>query len=391
MKEIGICCMKQSVVDNFYVATVLAAFVVVSCNNDSSSDPSGTAYLQESSGNETLLFSSSSESLQLSSSSEVLAPSSSSLVVEVPSSQAESSSSVVAESSSSRTASSSSLSSSSETLSVTSSSSVEFLEQCIDFAQMCVACDGYDCPIPFRPPDECYEKGAKVEDCVTGGVYTCADRYGTGSWSWTLDEGQCLNVALTQCTAGETNCGRKRCNSNAPMIVTDCKSGDEYACADGFWTLMKKSGCSHITELPRKGLYAECEAEEGTKVVDCIQRKEFVCNRSYWRDLDPVAGEDCIVESEFRVVSRLPSSDSTAKNQSGSAYVDELYLCTNGKWTKYGERLNKIYELNKCRRHPIHRTPCDEKDSDNKKIRTDECEFVCRGGEYIFVPPPIEN
>lgn len=361
--------MKQNMLKTFYVATVIVAFGVVACNLECDCGPSDATCLQNSSSSETLEPSSSGDVLVLSSSSEVVdIPSSSSSALEGVSSSvvAESSSSVFKESSSS----------------VLSSSSIGFLDKCIDFARLYPACDGYyRCKEYNRSPVECTGfEGAKVEDCRTGGIYTCLKQFGTAYW--TLDKGQCLNVALTKCAAGDTLCGRQPCNYNAPMIVTDCGSGDEYACVDSYWTLMKPSeNCTHITDASDE----KCNVEKGTKTVDCVQRKEFVCDGTSWRKLEPVVGENCLVESEFYVEKKwLPSSDKT-KPYSGS--YDITYLCSEGKWIEY---MGTFMDLDACRMHPIHRTPCDENDSANKKIINGECEFECRNGEYIFVPPPVE-
>ncbi len=373
----------------FVFLTVFTIWGLAACSDDCSCAPNGPANVAESSSGGMGAIQSSSD----------IRPSSSSIanpdtVVSSSSVVLESSSSIIRSSSANclsmdtacgwtaeqlcemgqkrycltQSSSSGALSSSSQ---MRSSSSVEFLERCMDFARMCPAYNGPYARESYRPCNECFEgEGVKAVDCRTGGVYTCSNRF------WRMEGDQCLNVAYTKCEQGADSCGRQLCGSINPKTVIDCKSGDTYACTEGYWTLLKSSEtCMHITDVddPRE---RTCDVDDGSKAVDCITREEYACRRGYWVNVEPVIGEVCLVENEYH----------DARNaQLNGRFVGAIYLCSNGKWAEYE---GDFSALQKCRMHPVNRTPCDE--NSPKEISSGECAFKCRNGEYVFVMPAVQ-
>ena len=345
-------------------ATVIAAFGFVACNDDTSSGPNTSDEItsSESSGQDTRFDG------EASSSSDAIAPSSSEDAIpsssESPTSSAEvetanSSSSLIAESSSSLALSSSA---------TAESSSAVFKEECIDFARMCRNCDGPDCPIPFRPCSECFDEGMMAEDCVTGGVYKCENRL------WNLaDRSQCLNVALTPCTGDSANCGRVPCNSNAPKTVIDCESGEEYVCADAYWTPMKETeSCTRIVGAENGYEGEQCTREEvGKRTVDCARNVEYEClSAGFWQQINPTIGDTCLVDGSI-----LEGYVETA----GGARNHTIFMCYEGKWEKY----RGTYESMSCVDAAVVRTPCD---AEKEWIHQGDCDYQCHNGEYVFVP-----
>lgn len=347
-------------------ATALVAFALVACSNDCSCELNGVICLQESSSSDAAEILSSGD---VPASSEVLASSSS---VAIPDTVL-SSSSVVVESYSSRA-----LSSSSQKL---SSSSVGLLAQCENLIDMCIACDGYFCPHGNRACNECRDSGMMVRDCETGVIFTCMDYFGSKYWS--MEEVQCLNVASTKCMGNDANCGRKKCSVMAPDSIADCNSGDEYVCVDGHWTLTNLSKfCNDLPDNQKKRLDDKCDANSEAKAYDCVQRKELVCNDGYWREAMAVVGKACAFESDMRVEKKFEGSGLN------SSYVHIFTVCSEGKWIEYQGDDRDGVALEGCRRHPMHRTPCDE--NAPQEISSDDCTFKCRDGEYIFVPPAVQ-
>ena len=357
----------------FGLLSVIAVWGLAACNDECSCEPNGPTCEAESSSSEMDVIQSSSNVLV--SSSTIAIPDmvlSSSSVVEGASSLVESSSSLAVKSSSSRV-----LSRSSQML---SSSSAVMLDFCYDFIDMCGACDGYFCSHANSPCFECSNVGEMGRDCKTGLVFTCVDHFGDHYWA--MEEVSCLDVALTQCTGENADCGRKRCTIMAPETIADCNSGDEYVCTDEHWTLTNLSKfCNSLPDNQKKRMYDNCDKKTETKAYDCVQRKELVCNIGSWREAEAVVGEDCAFESDMRMRAQRDDSDSE------NGYIIIFTVCSEGKWVEYkGTDLDGI-ALEECRRHPMHRTPCDE--SSPKEISSGDCTFKCRDGEYIFVPPMV--
>jgi hypothetical protein len=348
------------------VAATFAAFAFVACDDSSSApETSGQELSSESvtssaevetySSSEVEAASSSSEIETVSLSSEVEVASSSSLV-------SERSSSVVNESSSSLSLSSSA---------IVESSSAVFMEECIDFARMCRNCDGPDCPVPYRPCSECRDEGMMAEDCVTGGVYQCKN----GLWNL-ADRSQCLNVALIPCTGDSAKCGRVPCNSNAPKTVIDCGSGEEYVCADAYWTPMKETGsCSRIIGAKNAFEGEQCTREEaGARTVDCARNIEYEClSAGFWEQINPTIGDTCLVDGS--IVEGYVETSAGARSHT-------IFMCYEGKWEKY----RGTYESWFCVDAAVVRTPCDVNDAENEWIHQGDCDYQCRNGEYVFVP-----
>ena len=255
-------------------------------------------------------------------------------------------------------------------------SSSSIAEECINFARMCQNCDGPDCPIPFRPCNECYDEGAMAEDCITGGVYKCENRY------WNLaDKSQCLNVALTPCTGDSANCGRVPCNSNAPRTVFDCGSGEEYVCADAFWTPMKETqSCTRIIGAENGHEGEKCSREDaGARTVDCARNIEYEClNAGFWRQINPTIGDTCLVDGS--IVEGYIEISAGARDHT-------IFMCYEGKWEKY----RGAYESLRCVDAAVVRTPCDVNDAEHEWIHRGDCDYQCRNGEYVFVPKLSEE
>ena len=254
---------------------------------------------------------------------------------------------------------------------VAESSSAGFLEECIDFARMCRNCDGPDCPIPNRPCSECYDEGMMAEDCVTGGIYQCKN----GLWNL-ADRSQCLNVALIPCTGDSAKCGRVPCNSNAPKTVIDCGSGEEYVCADAYWTPMKETeSCSRIIGAKNAYEGEQCSREEaGARTIDCARNVEYEClSAGFWEQINPTIGDTCLVDGSV-----LEGYIET----SAGAREHTIFMCFEGKWEKY----RGTYESLRCVDAAVVRTPCDVNDAEKEWIHQGDCDYQCRNGEYVFVP-----
>ena len=256
------------------------------------------------------------------------------------------------------------------------SSSAVLMEKCIEFARMCPNCDGPDCPIPFRPCSECYDEGAMAEDCVTGGVYRCENRL------WQLaDRSQCLNVALIPCTDGSENCGRVPCNSNAPRTVIDCGSGEEYVCADAYWTPVKETqSCTRIIGAEDEYEGEHCSREQaGARTVDCARNVEYEClNAGFWQQINPTIGDACLVDGS--ILEGYVESSAGARNHT-------IFMCYEGKWEKY----RGAYESLRCVDAAVVRTPCDVNDAEKEWIHRGDCDYQCRNGEYVFAPNLAEE
>lgn len=249
------------------------------------------------------------------------------------------------------------------------SSSAVFMEECIDFARMCRNCDGPDCPVPYRPCSECYDEGMMAEDCVTGGIYQCKN----GLWNL-ADRSQCLNVALIPCTGDSAKCGRVPCNSNAPKTVIDCGSGEEYVCADAYWTPMKETGsCTRIIGAENRSDGRKC-SNKGTRTVDCARNVEYEClSAGFWEQINPTIGDTCLVDGSI-----LEGYIET----SAGAREHTIFMCYEGKWEKY----RGAYESLRCVDAAAVRTPCDVNDAEKEWIHQGDCDYQCRNGEYVFVP-----
>ena len=257
---------------------------------------------------------------------------------------------------------------------VTESSSAGFLEECIDFARMCRNCDGPDCPVPYRPCHECYDEGMMAEDCVTGGVYQCKN----GLWNL-ADRSQCLNVALIPCTGDSAKCGRVPCNSNAPKTVIDCGSGEEYVCADAYWTPMKETeSCTRIIGAENGSDGRKC-SNKGARTVDCARNIEYEClSAGFWEQINPTIGDTCLVDGSI-----LEGYIET----SAGAREHTIFMCFEGKWEKY----RGTYESLRCVDAAVVRTPCDVNDAEKEWIHQGDCDYQCRNGEYVFVPKLAEE
>ncbi|SOE79113.1 hypothetical protein SAMN05720781_2880 [Fibrobacter sp. UWT3] len=369
---------------NLGVAVAVAAFAFVACDDSSSApETSGLDYSSDSaalSSSDEQGFSSSGDDALSSSGTDN--PISSSLIAESSSSFLPKSSATCLsmDTSCGWTAeqlcnmgqaryciSSSSLAVSSS--SIAESSSAGFLEECINFARMCRNCDGPDCPIPYRPCSECYDEGMMAEDCVTGGVYQCKN----GLWNL-ADRSQCLNVVLIPCTGDSAKCGRVPCNSNAPKTVIDCGSGEEYVCADAYWTPMKETeSCSRIIGAKNGSDGRKC-SNKGARTVDCARNVEYEClSAGFWEQINPTIGDTCLVDGGI-----LEGYIET----SAGAREHTIFMCFEGKWEKY----RGTYESLRCVDAAVVRTPCDVNDAEKEWIHQGDCDYQCRNGEYVFVP-----
>ncbi len=373
---------------NLGIAVAVAAFAFVACD-DSSSGPAASG---QETGSDAVL--SSSDALELSSSEVGI---SSAEIEKYSSSEIEtaSSSSSLPKSSANCLAMDTScgwtaeqlcdmgqeryciLSSSSLTVSSSAtveSSSAVFKEECIDFARMCRNCDGPDCPIPYRPCSECRDEGMMAEDCVTGGVYQCKN----GLWNL-ADRSQCLNVALIPCTGDSAKCGRVPCNSNAPKTVIDCGSGEEYVCADAYWTPMKETGsCTRIIGAENGSDGRKC-SNKGARTVDCARNIEYEClSAGFWEQINPTIGDTCLVEGS--ILEGYVETSAGARDHT-------IFMCYEGKWEKY----RGTYESLRCVDAAVVRTPCDVTDAEKEWIHQGDCDYQCRNGEYVFVPKLAEE
>ena len=373
---------------NLGVAVAVAAFAFIACD-DSSSGPAASG--QETSSDAVL---SSSDALELSS-SEV--GTSSAEIENYSSSEIETASSSSFLPKSSATCLSMDTScgwtaeqlcnmgqaryciSSSSSLTVSSSATVEsssagFLEECINFARMCRNCDGPDCPVPYRPCSECRDEGMMAEDCVTGGIYQCKN----GLWNL-ADRSQCLNVALIPCTGDSAKCGRVPCNSNAPKTVIDCGSGEEYVCADSYWTPMKETeSCTRIIGAENGSDGRKC-SNKGARTVDCARNVEYEClSAGFWEQINPTIGDTCLVDGSI-----LEGYIET----SAGAREHTIFMCYEGKWEKY----RGAYESLRCVDAAAVRTPCDVNDAEHEWIHQGDCDYQCSNGEYVFVPKLAEE
>lgn len=254
------------------------------------------------------------------------------------------------------------------------SSSAGFLEECIDFARMCRNCDGPDCPVPYRPCSECRDEGMMAEDCVTGGVYQCKN----GLWNL-ADRNQCLNVALIPCTGDSAKCGRVPCNSNAPKTVIDCGSGEEYVCADAYWTPMKETeSCTRIIGAENGSDGRKC-SNKGARTVDCARNIEYEClSAGFWQQINPTIGDTCLVEGS--ILEGYVETSAGARDHT-------IFMCYEGKWEKY----RGTYESLRCVDAAVVRTPCDVNDAEKELIHQGDCDYQCRNGEYVFVPKLAEE
>ena len=254
------------------------------------------------------------------------------------------------------------------------SSSAVFMEECIDFARMCRNCDGPDCPIPYRPCNECYDEGMMAEDCVTGGVYQCKN----GLWNL-ADRNQCLNVALIPCTGDSAKCGRVPCNSNAPKTVIDCGSGEEYVCADAYWTPMKETeSCTRIIGAENGSDGRKC-SNKGARTVDCARNIEYEClSAGFWEQVNPTIGDTCLVDGS--ILEGYIETPAGAREHT-------IFMCFEGKWEKY----RGAYESLRCVDAAVVRTPCDVNDAEKEWIHQGDCDYQCRNGEYVFVPKLAEE
>ena len=354
----------------FAILSLSTLFFFAACNSDSSCEPINVIVQEDSPSSSAPEIKSSSNfapaDMEISSSAQI---ESSSAKITSSSSASPESSSDDTQSSSSPAKSSSSINES-NSASVSSSSAV-FKEECIDFARMCRNCDGPDCPIPFRPCSECREKGMMAEDCVTGGVYQCKN----GLWNL-ADSNQCLNVALVPCTGDSAKCGRKPCNSNAPKTVIDCGSGEEYVCADAYWTPMKETeSCTRIIGSKNESEGDKCLREEaGARTVDCARNVEYEClSAGFWQQINPTIGDTCLVEGS--ILEGYIETSTGTKSQT-------IFMCFEGKWEKY----RGTYKSMDCINAAVVRTPCDASNAENEWIHQDDCDYQCQNGEYVFVP-----
>ena len=210
-----------------------------------------------------------------------------------------------------------------------------------------------------------------AEDCVTGGVYQCKN----GLWNL-ADSNQCLNVALVPCTGDSAKCGRKPCNSNAPKTVIDCGSGEEYVCADAYWTPMKETeSCTRIIGSKNESEGDKCLREEaGARTVDCARNVEYEClSAGFWQQINPTIGDTCLVEGS--ILEGYIETSTGTKSQT-------IFMCFEGKWEKY----RGTYKSMDCINAAVVRTPCDASNAENEWIHQDDCDYQCQNGEYVFVP-----
>jgi hypothetical protein len=213
-----------------------------------------------------------------------------------------------------------------------------------------------------------------AEDCVTGGVYQCKN----GLWNL-ADRSQCLNVALIPCTGDSAKCGRVPCNSNAPKTVIDCGSGEEYVCADAYWTPMKETGsCTRIIGAENGSDGRKC-SNKGARTVDCARNIEYEClSAGFWEQINPTIGDTCLVDGSI-----LEGYIET----SAGAREHTIFMCYEGKWEKY----RGTYESLRCVDAAVVRTPCDVTDAEKEWIHQGDCDYQCRNGEYVFVPKLAEE
>ena len=179
--------------------------------------------------------------------------------------------------------------------------------------------------------------------------------------------------------SSSAKCGRVPCNSNAPKTVIDCGSGEEYVCADAYWTPMKETeSCTRIVGAENGSDGRKC-SNKGARTVDCARNIEYEClSAGFWEQINPTIGDICLVDGS--ILEGYVESSAGARDHT-------IFMCYEGKWEKY----RGAYESLRCVDAAVVRTPCDVNDAEHEWIHQGDCDYQCRDGEYVFVPKLAEE
>ena len=178
------------------------------------------------------------------------------------------------------------------------------------------------------------EEGTRLPDCETSDVYVCEN----GRWNTVVNE-TCRHITDTGDPMKPHPCDVEF------DVAMDCAKNYYMMCANGIW--LNATGCDTTKE--------KCGFDD-YKLCSDYQLRAY-CN-------DDWLNEPC-EEGRSRDLRIYDTADSTS-----FSYVN--YICVEGKWVKR----SSLYS--------------DEKNPETAWITEGRCDYVCSDGKYEFVPPPTK-
>ncbi len=223
--------------------------------------------------------------------------------------------------------------------------------------------------------EACFEEGA------FNGHYKCVQ----GKWrKMGMGDEICEHITDFRCGEGMTRCSIA-CDEKLQKRTLDCKTGEQFVCRGGSWTLELHDCASDAEGCGREILQPTCDAQNGGNcalpLMDyerCARgEKEFCNSNNSW------LSEPC-EESELSRDLRIEMPD--------GSYRAENYICVKGRWVerfKYyecGEKENCSPASVRCSSLGVEGTACSENGS--SKV-VDSCAFTCSNGVYKYTPAPL--
>ena len=198
--------------------------------------------------------------------------------------------------------------------------------------------------------------------------------------------------------------------------LPDCETSDVYVCENGRWNTVADETCRHITDTGDPMKPHPCDVEFDV-AMDCAKNYYMMCAGGIWLNAtgcdttkekcgfddyklcsdyqlraycsDDWLNEPC-EEGRSRDLRIYDTTDSTS-----FSYVN--YICVEGKWVKRSSLYSNcdndkdcLGGFQGCWQSEIIGQPCDERDPETSWITEDRCDFVCRDGKYEFMPPPTK-
>ncbi|WP_297947378.1 hypothetical protein [uncultured Fibrobacter sp.] len=193
----------------------------------------------------------------------------------------------------------------------------------------------------------------------------------------------------------------------------DCETDDVYVCLDSRWTNIQTETCRHITDVGDTKKPHPCETAFDV-AMDCTKNFYMMCAGGIWLN---ATGCDTTKEkcgfTDYKLCNDFnlreyckddwlnepcQGGDSRAlrvyDNENSTSYSNIDYMCVDGRWEN---RMNYYCSEGRgcgsggfqhCYESDIIGTACDDKNKDTTWIHKDDCDFMCVNGKYEFMAPP---
>ena len=205
------------------------------------------------------------------------------------------------------------------------------------------------------------------EACFSEGEFQGRYKCEGGKWrKYGMGDEICVHITDVKCD--ETKQGCRSCGGNQNEIAIDCKTGNEFVCSRGFWSLNVVDCEARAEGCGRKDVPPPCEANDGGY---CGPENDAWLN------------EPC-EEGESSRDLRIRLSD--------GSYRSENYICVNNKWIERfwyyecGENEDCDRPSLRCQESSVIGTACD---NEGEPSDIDGCVFLCSAGRFLYAPAPV--